>query len=154
MSIQLSGADVVDLAVQAETRGEAFYRAAAAQATGEAQALFAHLADEELRHKRNFEGLAAQIVLTDFDPTAWQETLEYIAATVDSEFFRPDAPIRTVALQDSVPGMIRQAIEFEKQSILFFYTLRDVVQEANRPLVTAILAEERDHVRRLARMLP
>ena len=59
MSIQLSGADVIDLAVQTEVRGERFYRQAA-QAADKPQArqLFSFLADEEVRHKKLFQGLS------------------------------------------------------------------------------------------------
>jgi rubrerythrin len=155
MSIQLSGADLIDLAVQTEVRGETFYRQAAERADqAAAKELFAHLAREEVRHKETFERLAQRIVITEIDPDAWQEAVDYIAAIVEGEFFRANAPIVTIPEQASVPDMLRQAIAFEKQSVLYFFTLRDLVQPANRPIVNAILDEERDHVRRLAALLP
>ena len=153
MSIQLSGADVIDLAVQTEVRGERFYRQAA-QAADKPQArqLFSFLADEEVRHKKLFQGLSGAIVVTEIDPMTWQEAVEYIAATVDQAFFKPDAPIRAVPQGATVNEMLTQAIEFEKQTLLYFYSLRDLVQPSNVPLIDRVIAEEKSHVRRLSAM--
>ena len=154
MSVLLSGADVIDLAVQTEVRGEKFYREAVRLADQqEAKELFSYLADEEIRHKQIFEGLSSAIVMTEIDPVSWEEAAEYIAATVDREFFEGDAPIRAVPEGTSTDDMLRQAIEFEKQTLLFFYALRDLVQSPNRPLIDRIIDEEKSHVRRLSAML-
>ena len=153
MSIQLSGADVIDLAVQTEVRGERFYRQAA-QAADKPQArqLFSFLADEEFRHKKLFEGLSGAIVVTEIDPTTWEEAVEYITATVDQAFFKPDAPIHAVPQGATVNEMLTQAIEFEKQTLLYFYSLRDLVQPSNVPIIDQVIAEEKSHVRRLSAM--
>ena len=119
----------------------------------QAKELFIYLADEEVRHKKVFEGLSAAIVMTEIDSTTWEEAMEYIEATVDREFFDDTAPIRTVPAGATIPDMLRQAIEFEKQTLLFFYSLRDLVQPPNRPLIDEIIGEEKSHVRRLAVML-
>lgn len=154
MSIQLSGADIVDLAVQTEVRGERFYRQAADAADRpEARELFVYLANEEVRHKQVFEGLASAITVTEVDPTTWEEAMAYIEATVDREFFDPEAPIRTVAVAQDVGGMLRQAIQFEQQTLLFFHTLRDLVRKPTVPIIDGIIKEERSHVRRLSAML-
>ncbi len=154
MSVLLSGADVVDLAVQTEVRGERFYRQAAEQAQADsARQLFRYLADEEVRHKALFEGLGRQIVFTEVEGADWQEAMDYIAATVESSFFANEAPIRAVPQGATVDDMLHQAIAFEKQTLLFFHTLRDLVQPPNRPLIDEVIAEERRHVVRLSRML-
>jgi rubrerythrin len=155
MSIQMTGGDVVDMAVQTEVEGERFYRAAAERAESpEARQLFAYLAGEEARHRQTFEALSDRIVVTEIDPTTWDEGIAYIRATVDRAFFSgTKAPIRTIALEGTVDDMLRQAIAFEQQTILFFGALRDLVQRPNRPIIDQIVAEERDHVRRLAAML-
>ena len=45
---------------------------------------------------------------------------------------------------------VAQAIEFEQQTLLFFYALRDLAQPVNRPIIDKIVEEERRHVRQLA----
>jgi len=154
MSLQLSGADLLDLAIETERRGERFYRAAErAAADPGAKELFRELADQEIAHRRTFERLGGAIVITEIDPSDWDEALAYIRATVDSTFFADDAPIHQVAVGPTVADMLRQAIAFEQQTLLYFSSLRDLVQPANRPLVDQVIAEERSHVRRLAAML-
>ena len=154
MSIQFSGADVIDLAVQTEVRGEAFYREAAQKADeADAVELFNHLVVEETKHRATFEGLSSAIVVTEIDPTSWEEASAYIASTVDRSFFKKGAPIKLVPECASVKQMVRQAMEFEKQTLLFFYALRDLVRPVNRPIIDQIIEEEKRHVRRLAAQL-
>ena len=153
MSIQLSGGDVIDLAVQTEVRGERFYRAAAEGASSQqAKDLFQYLADQELIHKKVFEGLSSAIVITDIDATAWDEAMAYIAATVGREFFSVEAKIRAIPLGATEDDRIGQAIEFEKQTLLFFYGLRDLVQATNKETVDEIIDQEKSHIRRLSEM--
>ncbi|MCE5258766.1 MAG: ferritin family protein [Chloroflexi bacterium] len=153
MGILLSGADIIDLAIQTEEKGEAFYREAAKK-TGAKDAceLFTYLADQEQRHKQVFAQLGNAIVVSDLEPAEWQEALDYINATVSQTFFSDGTPIRAIESGSSVREMIERAIAFEQQTLLFFYTLRELVQPANRRLVDSIVAEERTHVRRLAAM--
>jgi len=155
MSIQITGGDVVDMAVQTEIEGERFYRAAAERADNpEARELFTFLAEEETRHRQTFEALGDSIVVTEIDPTTWEEAIAYIRATIDRAFFSGTrAPIRTIALQATVGDILRQAIAFEQQTLLFFGALRDLVQPLNRPIIDRIVVEERSHVTRLAAML-
>jgi len=42
---------------------------------------------------------------------------------------------------------------FEKDTLLFFYDLREMVSEAERGTISNIITEEKAHLRRLARML-
>jgi rubrerythrin len=153
MGILLSGADIVDLALQTETRGEAFYREAVKlSTTTAARDLFTYLAEQELRHKQIFAGLGHAIIDTEIEEDDFQEALDYINATVGQNFFADNSPIRTIPAGSTVREMIERAITFEQQTLLFFYTLRDLVQPINRDLVDSIVTEERTHVRRLAAM--
>lgn len=153
MSIQLTGADIVDLAVQTETRGEGFYRQAAAlAATPQAKGLFEYLANEEVRHKQLFSGLGNIIVVSELDPTTWADAVDYITSTVDREFFQPGAPIRVIPQGATLDEMLGQAIAFEQQTLLFFYTLRDLTHSANRAIIEQIIVEEKSHIRKLASM--
>ncbi len=44
-------------------------------------------------------------------------------------------------------------IEETKDTLLFYYDLRELMREADRPLVNEIIREEKAHVRRLAGLL-
>jgi rubrerythrin len=155
MTIQMTGADVIDLAVQTETRGEQFYRHAAREADApEARQLFAFLAEEETRHRAIFSGLSAGVVASEIDPQTWAEAVMYIEATVDRAFFSgAGAPLREIPAGAREADLLRQAIDFEKETLLFFVSLRDLVQPASQRLIDDIVREERGHVASLARRL-
>ncbi|NLD72742.1 MAG: ferritin family protein [Chloroflexi bacterium] len=155
MTIQMTGADVIDMAVQTETRGEQFYRQAAQAAEHpEARSLFEYLATEEARHRAVFSGLSAGIVAAEIDPQTWAEALLYIEATVDRAFFRgAGAPLKEIPAGADEADLLRQAIAFEKETLLFFLSLHDLVQPNSQRLIDDIVREERSHVVSLAKML-
>ena len=45
------------------------------------------------------------------------------------------------------------AMGFEKETLLFFYDLRDMVSEADKQVLMRIVAEEKSHLRQLAAVL-
>ena len=49
--------------------------------------------------------------------------------------------------------VLQAAMGFEKDTLLFFYDLREMVSEAERETVSRIILEEKAHLRRLAKML-
>jgi len=158
----LQASDIVDLAMQVEQSGEAFYRAVAKKAQSgrrtvseDARALFEELADQEVIHYEVFSKLSRTVrdtpLMTDDE---WAMYVDYLDATVQSAFFQ--GPDKALALAETVSDekeAIHMAMGFEKETLLFFYELRDKISEANRPFVDKIVEEEKKHIRRLAGML-
>jgi len=154
VSVLLSSADIVGLAVQTEQSGEAFYRQAQARAQdADAQKLFAYLADEEMRHRALFDSLEPEALIVPSAVIDWEQETAYIRATVAREFFGATAPIRAISDKASTHDMIGQAIAFERQTLLFFYELRDLAVATSADIITRIIQEEKAHVRSLSRML-
>jgi hydrogenase maturation protease len=50
-------------------------------------------------------------------------------------------------------GGLRLAIGFEKDTLLFFYDLRDMASVAEQTTINSIIVEEKQHLRRLAKLL-
>ena len=48
---------------------------------------------------------------------------------------------------------INLAIGFEKETLLFFYDLRERIPEKDRPVVENVIEEEKRHIRRLVSKL-
>ena len=152
----LKAADIVEVAMGVEKSGEAFYRAVVQKiASAEARALFEDLADQEAKHYQTFLGLSKAIRDKPLMPAAeWDEYQGYLGATVQSAFF--EGPDKALALAEEVTGeedAIRMAIGFEKETLLFFHDLRDVVPDSSRKMIERIVDEEKSHIRRLAGML-
>lgn len=154
--VVFKAADVIELALQIEKNGEVFYkRVAEKTASAEVKALFEDLAQQEIYHYKMFEKLGQ----TSWDspmmtPVEWQDYLGYLDATVQSSFF--EGADKSLALAEKVTDeneAIQMAMGFEKETLLFFHDLRNLVPEAEKPTVARIIEEEKNHLKRLAGLL-
>lgn len=154
--VLLQATDMFEMAMQVERSGEAFYRAAAEKVDSHSvKGLFEDLALQEVKHyqlfRSLFESIRGRPLMT---AEQWHEYQGYLGATVQSAFF--EGPDRALAAAETVTGhqeAVRMAIEFEKETLLFFYDLTDIVPDSGKRAVREIVEEERSHIRRLARML-
>jgi rubrerythrin len=142
--------------MELEKSGEAFYRAVAQKADSpEVRALFEDLADQEVIHykvfSRLFQAIQSKPFMTDDE---WDLYQDYLESTVQSAFF--EGYDKALSVAEEVKGeqeALKMAIRFEKETMLFFHDLYDVVPEADKETIGKVIAEEKRHVRRLARML-
>jgi len=149
-------ADALELAMGIETNGEAFYRAVTKKAkVAEIKTLFEDLAEQEVKHYAVFQKLSQDFkgkLLMSAEE--WDEYQAYLQATVQSALF--EGPDRALAAADQAQDekeAIHMAMGFEKETLLFFYNLRDLVSDRNQKTIDRIIAEEKSHLRRLAKML-
>ena len=151
----LRAADAIDMAMGIEQSGETFYRAVAQKTeSASIRALFTDLADQEVKHYQVFSRLSRAVQdhpwMTD---DQWDEYQAYLEATVSSALFEgPDKALSAAEHVEDESQAIGMAMAFEKETMLFFYGLQEVVPEADHDLVERIIAEERRHLRRLAAM--
>jgi rubrerythrin len=149
-------ADIVELAMQVEKSGEAFYRAVAGKVQSpQSRELFEYLAGQEVLHYKVFSKLSQTVQDNPFmTDEEWDLYMEYLNGTVQSAFF--EGADKALALAETVTDerhAINMAIGFEKETLLFFYDLRDRIPDKDRPFVEKIVDEEKRHIRRLAGML-
>jgi rubrerythrin len=151
----LSVGTVLRWALEIETNGEAFYRAVAAAASDrDVKTLFNDLAYQEERHYRTFERMLAQVKHDSDvkeDPVASEAYIRTILA--DALVGGPDKGLELARQAADETAALKAAMAFEKDTILFFYDLRDMVPEAQQEMLTAIIDQEKDHLRQLARVL-
>jgi len=148
--------EVVEMAMQLEKRGELFYSVVADKAASpEVQALFEELAEEEKYHYAAFEKMTR--TTWEQSPTFegdWDEYMMYLHATLHSTFFEGSDKALSMAEQvTDEKEALQMAIGFEKETMLFYFDLRDKVSDADKPVIERIIAEERTHVQRLSGML-
>lgn len=148
--------DVIEMALEIEKSGEVFYRAVAHKAQSpQVQALFEDLAEQEVQHYAAFEKLSG----TEWDRPLmprdeWDQYLMYLQATVQSAFFEgSDKALDLAERASDEKEALRMAMGFEKETLLFFHDLRDMVSDADEKVVKRIIDEEKAHLRRLAAML-
>jgi rubrerythrin len=149
----VKAADALELAMNIETNGEAFYRAVAGKTEdAAARALFEDLALQETRHYAVFQALSksmAGTLLMSADD--WDQYQGYLQATVQSALFEgADRALAAAEEAADAHEAVEMAIGFEKETLLFFYNLSDLISKRDQETVKKIIDEEKSHVRRLA----
>lgn len=145
--------EILQMAEQIEKNGADFYRKSSEKIQDpEGKKLLLNLAEMEDQHEQTFAALRSKLsaeekVQTVFDPEG--ETVRYLKALADSKVFF-EKTIDT----DSMEGILKEAITAEKDSILFYLGIKDVVPEAlGRDRVDAVIKEEMSHINLLTREL-
>ena len=148
--------DIIEMALEIEKSGEVFYRAVAQKVQSpEIKALFEDLAEQEALHYEAFKKLEK----INWDQSLmsadqWSQYLMYLQATIQSAFF--EGRDKALSLADQVTDgneALQMAMGFEKETLLFFYDLRDMVNDADKKIIKRIIEEEKAHLRRLAEIL-
>ena len=142
--------EVVDQALQTEKLGYQFYTTMIQRFEKEEdmKKLFAFLAKEELHHEKTFAEMLAQ--LKDTEPVNWEDANQYLRAIVESEFFLGKSKaLPSMEHVKTVEDALDFAIEFEKQTFLYFHGLKDWVKE--KEIVDRIIDEEKKHIMQLSK---
>ena len=152
MSVSLSGDELINLAIDIERRGIAFYdimaRTAENDATREA---FRYLVEMEREHVRTFQDRLNCVRKSKLSQDRMQGNAIYLQALADSAVFTEDmATGETAAQVASDIGALELGISTEKDSILFYYELRDMLAEPLGDEISKIIDEEKRHLSQLS----
>ncbi|HUO77127.1 MAG TPA: hypothetical protein VMU21_06065, partial [Thermodesulfovibrionales bacterium] len=75
----------------------------------------------------------------------WEDAELYLRAIVESEFFLgKNKSLPSLKHVKTVEDAVNFALGFEKETLLYFYGIRDAVKE--REVVEEIINEERSHI--------
>ena len=152
MSISFSGSELVNIAIGVEKRGIAFYDAMA-MSTDEATArdIFQRLANMEREHARIFQSMLADADKYQITETYAGEYAAYLQALVDSAVFTDDFITSELATRaGSDVEALELAVNAEKDSILFYYEMKEIMPKPAQPTEDKIIAEEKTHLRELS----
>lgn len=147
MASFVNAGDALAAAVEIERRGRAFYeKASAAAKNGQDKDFFEFMASEEAAHEGIFSGMLRAYGGTDVPAGATdEEYLGYVKALLDSHIlFMPEEELAALKCP------LRQAMQFEKDTLVFFLALADMVPPSEKGRVLALAEEERKHLRMLA----
>jgi rubrerythrin len=153
MSYDFNAQDVFEMAEQIERNGAAFYRRAAGEVTEpEAKRFLQDLAAMEDDHERSFTAMRSRLkeaekTQTVFDPQS--ESAAYLKALADTRIFF-EKEIDTTSMQ----AILKAAILAEKDSIVFYLGMKDMVPESlGQARLDEIIKEEMSHINMLSRRL-
>ena len=151
----LTAAEAFKWALEIEKNGEVFYKNVAAKsADPEVKALFEDLAAQERGHYQLFQKMLEEVKPEpDLSNVEYDEYQVYLqVALADALFAGPDKGLTLAKQAQDRETALRAAMGFEKDTLLFFYDLREMVSAAERRDVSDIILEEKNHLRRLAKM--
>ena len=154
---QLNVDEVFEMAEQMEIDGAAYYRRAAQHVKNmEAVSMFTSLALMEDQHVKTFTDLRSKVQSNppvNVDPDG--EAANYIRSLVEGRVFSKDEDFWvTLSEKESMEQILKLAIGKEKDSILFYLGLKDLVPaEWGKEEMDHIIDEEKNHVTVLSRIL-
>jgi rubrerythrin len=155
MGLFFTGSELANIAVGIEQSGAAYYDSLAQSAKDDkSRSMWKYLALEEKKHIEIFRRMLGS--LSDYAPpeTYTEEYDLYLRALIDSAVFRNDEVARAMAQKvDNASEAIMIALSAEKDSILFYLNLRELVLRPQREAVDQVIEEEKAHVRQLSALL-
>lgn len=156
--ISFNADEILEMAEQIERNGAAFYRKAAESIGGATRDVLLGLAAMEEGHERTFsemrQGLSKdERSTTVFDPD--DQSALYLQAFADGHVFDPKAdPAEFLGSGKPPREVFAKAIELEKDSIVFYLGIRNMVPERlGSRWVDDILTEEVSHIGLLCKEL-
>jgi rubrerythrin len=153
MGIDFNADEVFEIAEQIERNGAKFYRNAANNMTDEnKKQLLINLANMEDEHEETFKYLRNELSIdektqTTFDPDGDSE--RYLRALADTRIFY-EKDIDTNSFEE----ILKSAITAEKDSIVFYLGMKDVVPvNLGKQKLDIIIKEEMGHISLLSKEL-
>ena len=148
-------AEIVEMAIQEERNGVAYYEALAEKTTDPALKDFAkRMAGEERRHEQEFTEMRDQLGAYVASETYGGEYLAYVQALVGDRFL-PDeqAALDSVKSAASDREVLTTALRFEKETLLFFSEIKQFVPSRHGEVISKLIDEERKHITDLSALL-
>ena len=151
MAVFFTGSELLGVAVGIEKNGAAFYQALADKSGNkDVKAIYDYLVSEEKKHQNTFQGMLDTV--GEYKPPEDYpgEYKLYLQSLIDSSVFLDitDAQQKAVKTSSEMDAL-KTGIQAEKDSILFYTEMQNLVRESDRKVVHDIINEEKSHLRQL-----
>jgi len=144
--------EIIELAIQIEKNGYTFYDRALERKdlTENSRNVLEHLRQEEVKHEQTFKALRSGDVNRG-DLVSWQEVSSYLKTIAGAHIFnRSDSAIKLAVDARDELEIIENAIQFEKDTLLFFHSIyRNTNNNNTKNVLNTIIDEEVAHVTKL-----
>ncbi len=148
MSAKFNAEEILEMAAQIESKGAKFYRKAA-KYNVQGRDLLLQIAAQEDLHFKTFAEMRKMLPPNEkggFDP--YGETDLYVKAMVSGYAFEINQdPAEALTGKESLQDLIKIAIGMEKDSIVFYLGLKQMVAPAmGKDKIDAIVKDEMAHI--------
>jgi rubrerythrin len=149
MSEQFEVAELVQVGVEDEKTGVAFYAALSKKMKSpHLQKLFANLSEQERYHQKRFEQMLAE--LGGLKPGHEEYPGQYMAylRTLTNDRAFPDEETAMLAAQTcaSDAAAVELATRYERDTLMLMNEMRNLVPEKDKPVVDELAREEQVHL--------
>jgi rubrerythrin len=156
MSARLTARDVIRTALEIEQSGmQAYLDMKERTADRDLAKLLEYLAREEESHVSLFTRIFKDVELNPAsmpDPT--EEDSAYLEVVLRSMVFEGPKSGLVRAREAGTPiEMLKFALQFERDAMLFWMKIHGMVREQDRPLVHRLIKQEEEHVREIDRLM-
>lgn len=143
--------EIIEMAVQIERNGYAFYHEATKRKDLDAKTLefISNLRDQELNHEQTFLSLRDDIDMSVLELSQdWEMVAAYLKTIVDGRIFNDEfSAIKKATEAKDLVEVLDNAITFEKDTLLYFHAISDAISSERAKLVLRrIINEEVSHV--------
>lgn len=152
--MNFNGAEIIEIAVQMERSGQMFYEKAHAVAENDKlKEMLVYLAQAEGQHIEDFTKLGTALK-QGFVPNEGYagEYEDYVRSLVNSHIFKLTDVEDLIKEIKNDHDILRFALSFEKDSIVFFQELKRAANQAATDVIEDLIDQEREHIRKIAAM--
>ena len=148
--------EVFKVAIEIEENGRQFYdKASALAGSPETKKVFQDLGAEEVKHKARFTALMNELPASTTGSTVWDPDNEidlYLKMMADMHVFgTADKVASLIAKMGDQVAALKLAIQFEKDSIVFFAEMQTLAENSEaKAKIGQLVAEEQSHLRKLS----
>lgn len=151
MSIIFSPAELINIAIGIERSGITFYDIMARTTDSDmARDIFEKFVEMEREHLKMFQEMLSATDKRLPPEALTPEYSGYLQALIDDAVFTNDAIMSEMVTQaDSDIKALEVGISAEKDSILFYTEMKDILPGGAVPVINRIIAEEKSHLQQL-----
>lgn len=155
MEMKYAGSEVLQMAVEIEKKGKAFYDEVVKTVKDErTREVFQFLADEEVKHEEIFKKMLKEVeVKREVSPYSDTDVILYFRSLVGQKIFpsEKEAELMKKELSESWVAILI-SLSLEKDSVLFYHEMLPVSQEKDHEVIKRIIDEERNHIHRILQL--
>jgi len=147
-------AEILDMAIQIEHHGIAFYQACLRSSSGpRIKDVFDYLIAQEHDHIQTFSAMKSEVAQDSLPEDYPGEMQSYIKAFVSKAVFNsPAEAAQKGASIESAAAAVDFAIGFEERSIGFYSEIQPRLRRSEIEKLGKVIAEEHDHIRQLRQL--
>lgn len=146
-----SAPEVVEMGIQIEKNGRDFYSGAIALIKSDKpKDIFTYLAGEEEKHIMTFEAMLLDVKKYEPSEAYPGEYFAYLKALAKGYVFTKEGKGKEIAKNvKSQDNAIELGIGFEKDSILFYQGMKQIVLEDEHEVIQKLIEQEQKHLLKL-----